>query len=229
MKSETRANWIFLAIFMLIMGPGLIILTRKAYKKGAAGMNPPAPKTVVAYNNPNPQNPMLPRVVPPETNAFVESIAYRLLKLQPELKRVKLPDGKPIMSEKLSLECIAIGAGTRNYYVGLVGWDRNLAPLPSIYDFVARREGEDVPAKMAAYEQLNMPIDARSELQQHGYFLPPDSVMWIVLEIPGTGPIDSLSLRYNMPQKAFEDHLNLTPTTLPSTQTVGETSQVDAK
>lgn len=229
MKSETRANWIFLAIFMLIMAPGLTILTIKAYKKGAAGMNPPAPQSVVAYNNPNPQNPMLPRVVPPETASFVESILYRLKKLQPELQGIKQADGKPIMSDKYSLECIAVGAGKQNYYVGLVGWDRNLAPLPSLYEFVVRRNGVEVPAKMSAYEQLNMPLDARSELQAYGYIFPPDSVMWIVLEIPGTGPVDSVHLKYTMPRKSFEDRLAVDLTTGPSTLKADEKSHPASK
>ena len=83
---------------------------------------------------------------------------------------------------------------------------------------------EKVSAKMTAYEQLNMPLDARSELQEYGYILPPDSVMWIILEIPGTQPVDEISLVYNMPRKSFEDRLKFAPAQAASTQHADERS-----
>lgn len=205
MKSETRANWIFLAIFMLLMGPGLVMLTIKGYKRGAAGINPPAPKTVAAYNNPDPQNPALPRVVPPQTAEFVSSIAYRLLKLQPELKRVTDSDGKPLMSEGRAYEIIAVGHSATSQFVALLGWNRTLAPLPSLFTITA--DGK-VPAKLTAYEQLNMPLELRDELQLYNYVKPPDSVMWMIIEVPG-GPVEKLDIRFEIDQKQVEDTLTL--------------------
>lgn len=211
MTSETRANWIFLAIFLLIMGPGLAMLTMKAYKRGtAAGLNPPAPKTVAAYNNPNPQNPALPRVVPPQTASFVESVVYRVGKLQAGLNRTKLPNGKPLVSEKVTLECLSTGHSSSNQYVVLLGWDRRFAPLPSLYRFTAHRSnGQTVEMKMSAYEQTNLPLDVRAELQQYGYLLPPDSVLWMLLQCPAGEPLDAIELRYEIEGKLVEDRLNL--------------------
>lgn len=211
-KSETRANWIFLGLFMLVMAPGLTILTMKAYKKGAAGMNPPAPQTVSAYNNSNPQNPALPRAVPPVTAGFVDAIAQRLQQLQPELVRIARVDGSlPTMSEKRLLELVSIGRGADATYIGLVGWDRGFAPLPSLYRFTAVRDGGEVPATLLAYEQLNLPIEARTELQQYGYTLPPDSVIWMILKLEGTGPTDRLKMHYSIDGKSVEDALSIAP------------------
>jgi hypothetical protein len=221
MKSETRANWIFLGIFLLVMGPGLAMLTIKAYKRGAAGMNPPAPKTVATYNNPNPQNPAMPRVVPPETANFVETILFRIQKVQPELARRKNADGKPIVSERLSLECIALGTSGQAGKIALVGWDRNFAPLPSLYEFTGERGGETFPLKMSAYEQLNLPLEVRDELQTYGYIRPPDSVMWIVLDVPGTVPLDALDLKYEIDGKTTKDRLYLGRIDAPTTQPGG--------
>lgn len=211
-KSETRANWIFLALFMLVMAPGLTVLTMKAYKKGAAGMNPPAPQSVSAYNNPNPQDPSLPRLVPPITAGFVEAIAQRLGQLQPELIRVARVGGSnPAMSEKRLLELVSSGRSEDATYLGLIGWDRTFAPLPSLYRFTVEREGTEVPATLMAYEQLNLPIEARSELQQYGYTLPPDSVLWMILKIQGTGPTDRLKMHYAIDGKSVEDALSIAP------------------
>lgn len=212
MKSETRANWIFLALFMLVMGPGLIILTMKAYKKGAAGMNPPAPQSVSSYNNPNPQNPALPRVVPPQTAGFVDAITQRLQQLQPELIRAERVRGSlPTMSEKRLLEFVAAGEGKDASFIGLVGWDRTFAPLPSLYRFTAVRGEREAPATMLAYEQLNLPIEARSELQSYGYTLPPDSVLWIILKMEGSGPVDRLKMHYTIDGRTLEDVLSIAP------------------
>ena len=218
MKSETRANWIFLGIFLLIMGPGLTMLTMKAYKKGAAGMNPPAPKTVASYNNPNPQSPFLPRVVPPQTAAFVESLVYRISNLRPGLQRRKQSDGAPLMSDRLTLELLAAGKVGSDQYVAMVGWDRRFAPLPDLYRFSASQGDASVPLKVVAYEQVNLPLDVRSELQQYGYLLPPDSVIWMVVQSASGPEIDQIHLRYEIEGKLVEDRLDLTEVAPPTTR-----------
>lgn len=208
MKSETRANWIFLGLFMLVMAPGLAILTIKAYRKGnAAGMNPPAPHTAAAYNDTNPQNPALPRLVPPITKGFVESIAQRVQGLEPELRRVTADDGSPVMSDQRSLELISTGADAKSRFVALIGWHRRFAPLPSLYSFTAVREdGESAPT-LSAYEQLNLPIEARKELQQYGYTIPPDSVLWMILKLEGSNPVREIRMRYTFDGKVLEDRI----------------------
>lgn len=220
MKSETRANWIFLTVFMLLMGPGLIILSVKAYKKGAAGMNPPAPQTVSAYNNPTPQNPMLPRVAPPQTREFVETVAQRMLKLQPGMTRSPdAADGNPIISERRWLELMAAGPNEDHFNIAIFAWNSSLAPLPGLYEFTAFRNGQSTKAGMVAYEQQNLPIDIRSELQAYSYILPPDSVMWIILQVPGSEPVDAIEMKYTMNGKTIHDRLPLRSdaTTSPST------------
>ncbi len=210
MKSETRANWIFLAVFMAVMAPGLTIMTMKAYKKGAAGMNPPAPQSAVVYNDPNPANPALPRIVPPATSEFVDSIATQFLHLQSGLVRIGSgPDAKPVMSEKRSLQCIATGADGGAFHVALIGWNSKFAPLPSLFQFTAHRGAKEWPAKLNAYEQKMLTLDVRAELQRYGYMLPPDSVIWMILEVPGTDPIDSLEMRYSIDGKTLDDRINV--------------------
>ena len=110
------------------------------------------------------------------------------------------------------MEYLGGGAGDEKYYVALLGWDRHFAPLPSLYEFVAARGAQKIPAKMSAYEGANLPIDLRSELQRYGYILPPDSVIWIILEVPGSEPIDSVSVHYKIDRKTIDDRIILAPT-----------------
>lgn len=217
MKSETRANWIFLAIFMCVMGPGLIMLTAKAYKKGAAGMSPPAPKTTVAYMNPTPQNPSLPRVLPPQTGSFIDSIAARLIDMHKGIIRVDRNEKSvPVLSAQRSLELVAAGPRGGTFSIALVGWHKDFLPLPDLYQFKAIRGQAAAPVKLIGYEQQLLPIDVRAELQKYGYLLPPDGVVWMLLEIEGAEPIDELELAFTLHGKVFNDRLKMPqPATVP--------------
>lgn len=219
MKRDTRANLIFLIIFVALALPGIIKLTRHSYVTG--GRDPamrPAVRGAFAYMDPTPPVGM-PRVVPPSVAEFIQRTAERLEKMQPGLHSIIRPnDQRPVMSSALNLQLLGRGANTGHYNVALFGWNSHYAPLPELYDITATRGGEQVKGQMTSYEPGVLTLEVRSELQDFGYVVPPDSVLWMIITFPGEAPVDSVTVKYHLDKTSLNDWMPLAaPATGPTT------------
>jgi hypothetical protein len=225
MKRETRANLIFITIFLLVAIPGVFKLTMKAYNSG--GRDPAMRRPVRgewAYMDPTPQVRDLPRVVPPGIGRFVWRTADRLERMQPGYRSIVPPDGAmPVMSERLGLQLLGTGSSGGSFHLGLLAWNSKYAPLPTQFTIVGQRGGVEVEGKLTAYEPMNLPVELRMDLQETGYIVPPDSLMWMIVSFAGDQPIDSMRSHFTLDATVIDDELKLprmsmaNPTTNPST------------
>lgn len=215
MRKDTRANLIFLTLFLLLALPGIFKLTRDAYKTGGRD---PAMRPVVrgqwAYMDPTPQVRDLPRVVPPGIARFVSRFAERLERMQPGLKSIVTETStQAVMSDALSLQVIGLGASQDDaggkFHVGLFAWNSKYAPLPSQYTITGHRGAETVSGQMTGYEPVNLPVELRVELQDYGYIMPPDSLLWVIVSFPGAAPLDSITVHYTLDKVTIDDQLVL--------------------
>ena len=221
MKRETRVNLIFLALLLMIMVPVIFKLTKRAYRSG--GRDPamrPAVRTAFAYMDPTPPA-GLPRTVPPGIARFVQRMGERLITMQPGLRSiVSRIDAPPLMSDRLNLQVLAMGASGGKHRVGLFGWNSRYAPLPVLYEITGTRGDESVRGEMLEYEQQNLPIQLRSELQEYGYIVPPDSVLWLIATFPGEAPVDAIRVHYQLDNTVLIDTITLrAPASQPATAT----------
>ena len=220
MKRETRVNLIFLSILLVLTLPGIVILTRRGYQSG--GRDPamrPMVRTEFAYMDPSPPQ-GLPRVVPPGVGRFIQRTASRLQTMQPGLRSiVDSPAAQPVMSDALNLQLLGYGPNGGKFRVALFGWNSRYAPLPELYEFTGTRGGETIRGEMREYEPQNLPIEIRSELQEYGYVVPPDSVLWFVVTFPGEAPVETVRVSYKLEKTQLLDTISLAPalaTTTPS-------------
>jgi hypothetical protein len=219
MRTETRANLIFITVFLLIALPGIYKLTGKAYK---AGGRDPAMRTAVrgewAYMDPTPQVRDLPRVVPPRIGQIVQKTAARLERMQPGFTAiVRSENSIPVMSRDLGLQLLGSGNDGGKYQVGLFGWNSKYAPLPSQFKITGKRGDAEVTGEVTNFEPMNLPVELRMDLQDVGYIMPPDSLMWLIVTFPGETPIDSMSVHFELDQTTIDDEMKLPkpPTTMP--------------
>ena len=225
MKSETRANLIFITIFLGLSLPGLVIMLTRSIRTSGLAVPPPPVRGVFAYMDPTPQFEGLPRVTPPAAARFVHRVVNRLTTMQPGLRSV-LEDATnaPIMSRRLSLQLIALGAHENTYRVAVIGWHPRFNPLPALYQFTGQRGATSVAGVLGQYEQQNLSLEVRSELRDYGYIIPPESVMWMIVSFPGAEPVDAMTLRYRFDQTVVDDELKIasasvrTPATRPATE-----------
>lgn len=209
MQRETRANLIFLAVLLCLMGPPIVMTIASRWGKPARNLQPPPTREALSFID-RTAGPAahLPRIVPPDTGAYVASVAQKIVGMQRGLRSL-VGDGRfaPIMSDGLYLQWIAEGERDGQYLAAIIGWDGRFVPLPKHYAFTATRAGRPVKVTLESYETLNMPIELRRELQRYGYILPPDGLMWMILAFDGSGPVDEIALRYEAMGVRIEDTL----------------------
>ena len=220
MTKDTRANLIFLCLFFAVALPGIYKLTMKAYKPG--GRDPVMRRAVrgeFAYMDPSPPVGLV-RVVPPGVERMMQRTAGRLVKMQPGLQSVVAPGQPPVMSQGLHLQVLAMGGHQGKFRVALFGWNPRYAPLPDQYEITATRGSETVKGQMLEYEPQNLQLELRSELQDYGYVVPPESVLWFVATFPGELPVDTIQVDYRLEKFRVVDRIDLNRAlNAPSTQT----------
>jgi hypothetical protein len=221
MSRETRANLIFISVLILLMAPPITMTLIKRWKEPGRNLMPPPIRGSLTYiDRTAGVAKHMPRVVPPRLGRFVVTVAERLMRLQPGLVS-RVGDGRfaPIMSEQLYLQAIAEGAHEAKYRVALIGWAGDFIPIESMYKFTGtRRDGTVHSGRLESYEMQNMPIELRKELQEHGYILPPDGLIWMIVTFDGERPVDSISMEYRSDRTSLVDTIRLRelPTTSPA-------------
>jgi hypothetical protein len=174
-RRDTRANLIFLGVFLALSLPGAVILFKKKLDPSTPpAFMPPATRTRLPYMSPE-EAPDLQRFVPERTGEWVRRIAR-----EHGYDGVAMADGVPVVSEGRRVQLLGSRQeGERR--VGLLIWDEGVADPGAIA--VATDGGAPVPVRDSAVVQV--PADVRKELMIAGYPKPPRQVAWVEVVVPG--------------------------------------------
>jgi hypothetical protein len=186
MTFETRANLVFLVLFLLISLPGAAILFVKKLDPTARRMSLPEPvRKSLPYMDPMPVPPEVPRVVPPRTAAWVDAGARDTAGL-PAAARVQTADGRsmPWMSRRRWFQVIGFDGQQRLW---LLLWAPQLTRGGSVEVTAGTADGQRMMV-VPIHTIAPIPREVRRELQDEGFVRPPEQVMWVALESGAVRP-----------------------------------------
>jgi hypothetical protein len=189
-RSETRANVIFLAVLMALTLPGAIILFRKKLEPGARPMGAPDPvRRSTPYMDPAPVAGPVSRVVPPRTARWVASLAHLYC------PSWIIPPA-PVMSEHRSFELIGDSRTPTTRTITLLCWDETLSADFSHLKFTSPAS---TPVQTVHAELIPLPPQVRKELQEAGWPRPPHQVPVIQICWPPSLTPDPIRLSVGRP------------------------------
>jgi hypothetical protein len=183
MIKETRANLIFLTIFLGVSIPGAVILVIKKSDPLAGRMAlPDSVRRRVPYMTPiNAPEGKLTRYIPPLTGQWVRRVAREQGGVDPVATR----HWRPIISDDYIVQLIGVrpgkAAGTTT--VLLIAWDHPYSADMSRYTVSAKSDSRDVPARLAAARSLELPKDVRKEVMGGGFAAAPAHVTWLEVDV----------------------------------------------
>lgn len=182
MTRETRANLIFLVIFLAISLPGAVILFKKKLDPAERAMYLPEPvRHQIPYMAPYMAADHVQRVVPEKTAAFV-----RLITESPE----QTPVGQ--ISEARSFEVIQTQIIPGQPLKVLI-WDQRIDLERPVLIEVGTGSDKLGPVR-ARVTPISLEASIRRELQDLGYVRPPEQVVMALADFPQQG--DPVSLSY---------------------------------
>lgn len=176
MKTESKANLIFVTILIILMVPGVFMLVRRKLNgdRTSAALPDPVPYAL-AYNQPPPTPPGLPRMEPPFVRDWVQQIVREKIGIDTSVLRNA---NEPIVSDAYFTQALSV---TRHENgpsdIWLMIWRD--APTPSAGDpqiFLTPASAK--PAASISIEPIDVPKDVRHALQGVGYIDPPPRV-WL--------------------------------------------------
>jgi hypothetical protein len=185
-KRETRANLLFLAVFLGISLPGLVVLFKKKLDPQAPPMYLPDPvKTRLPYMAPVLAPPEVTRVIPEKAGRWVTELARRRAG-QPEML---LEARHPVISVDRGLQLVGIQEASGRNTLSLLAWSEEYPAVASQYQVAVECGGKPRAAKMVGAEEVAVPSEVRTELIYGGYAKPPRRVVWLTAEVEGAAPL----------------------------------------
>ena len=176
MKREIKANVIFAVILLILVAPGAIILVRKKLN-GPSDPNymPKALHNSVAFNQPPPFPPGLPRVEPSDVSKWVGT------------ELVARSNGLAIPIRNPTDQSAIMGSRFRTQLLGQQIIDGKLRIYLLIWDESVTQQSllkiTSVPNNLAGtiqtFASLTPPKNIRHALQRCGYVDPPVSAVWV--------------------------------------------------
>jgi hypothetical protein len=176
MQSETRANLIFLVIFVLLALPGGVILFLKKLDPAEPPMYLPHPvRHELASVDPKQGGSELGRVTGPRLRAFREQIDASPMRGTDATDRLPPSAFDPIQSASRQLELRRIDRNSGQLTGRLLVWDRRAAACPTgeLVLLPQPRTDEAVGAAVEGRAMVELPAELRAELQAQGYVDPP--------------------------------------------------------
>ncbi len=171
MTRETRANLIFLAIFLAISLPGAILLVKKKTESGAPAMSmPDFVRQRLPYMAPQRTPDSVLRIVPELTGQWVEAMNRE----QGGGPAVLMNGHVPLISDDRAIQIVSI----RKDGVFLLVWDED-ATVEKIW---AESSGTRLDAQVALMRKLAVPESVRKELMYAGLIKPPHQVAWLAVK-----------------------------------------------
>src|SRR4051812_6702875 len=178
MRRETRANLLFLLIFLGISLPGAVILFKKKLDPTATPLGMPdfvRKRLPYMVPLPTPDDQVL-RVVPPLTGEWVAGLARDRAGGAAVLTRGPLP----VTSRDRIVQLVAMteekAAATTAY---LLAWEGGYGEEAARYRVTATSAGETIPGRVVSATAISMPTPVKRELMSGGYIKPSANVTWI--------------------------------------------------
>ncbi len=198
MKRETRANLLFLVLFILISVPGAVILVKKKMVPGAPSMAmPDAVIQRLPYMSPLDTPPQIARIVPSQTSAWVAALTRDRADGSPVLMLQGDHGPQPLMSDDHLLQVTSIKATPQTRTISMILWDPHLPADTNAgkLTFSAITSQGALCGQILQSEKLPVPVPIIRELSNAGLIQPPSHVLWIVAEI-GVNQLQESGLRW---------------------------------
>ena len=179
MKRETRANLIFIGLFLSLSLPGAVILFKKKLDPTASRMGmPEAVRRRMPYMVPMelPDTQVL-RVVPALSEAWVAGLNRERAGGAAVLMRGPLPVTSADRVVQVAAARDDAGGGATMF---LLAWEGPYGPRAEGYRILATTAGgESFEGRVNKAESVPMPRQVRRELMQAGYVKPAENVTWV--------------------------------------------------
>jgi len=177
MRRDTRANLIFLLIFLGVSLPGAVILFKKKLDPTAAPLGMPdfvRKRLPYMVPLPTPDEQVI-RVVPPLTGEWVSQLARERAGGAAVLTRGPLP----ITSNDRIVQLVAMRDEAAATTVFLLAWEGGYGQDATRYRVTATSAGESMTGRVASATAIPMPTPVKRELMSGGYIKPSANVTWI--------------------------------------------------
>jgi hypothetical protein len=211
MTRETRANLIFLAIFLAVSIPGAVILVKKKMQPGSAPMGmPDFVRRRLPYMVPlaTPDDQVI-RVIPPQTGAWVGDLIRRRAAGAAEPRQGRLP----VTSADRRVQVTGLKEEGGRTLLYLLAWEGGYGVDVAKYRVAATAgAGERFDGRVIKAESIAVPEAVKQELMSGGYVKPPANVTWIevAFDVPiaGKRPL-SVRLEYDAGSEAASAALKI--------------------
>jgi hypothetical protein len=182
MIRETRANLIFLAIFLAISLPGAVMLVKKKSEPGAPAMSmPDYVRQRLPYMAPQRTPDSVIRVVPELTGRWVDAVNRE----QGGGPAVLMNGHVPLISDDRAVQVVSISKER----VFLLIWDEG-ATVEKVW---ADMDGTRIDGQVQAMRKPVLPEAVRKELMYGGVIRPPREVEWVAVafatDVEGCRPL----------------------------------------
>ena len=209
MKTETRANLIFIIIFLAVALPGAVILFIKKLDPAAAPMYLPDPiHQRLPYMAPQWTPDEVTRVIPPTTGKWVEQLTGE----QGAGSGVRLHERLPLLSEDRMFQVTTMKYTPAGLTVYAILWDGEDGLNAADYRVAISSAGTTIPGRIIVVRKISMPDAVRKELMNGGYVAPRQWVAWLELQFDGPLPEASsfvLHLSYKNGEISSDRSVNL--------------------
>jgi hypothetical protein len=189
MRKETRVNLIFLAVFLGVSLPGAFILVKKKSDPLAGRMSlPDSVRRRLPYMSPlHAPGDAVTRYVPPLTGLWVSKVSRE----QGGVEEIFLRKWRPVVSDDRIVQFIGARRAATDATLFFIAWDTPYKADASKYFVTAELGDHALPARVTAARPLELPRDARRELQNGGFVQVPAHVTW--LEVTVADPLTAQS------------------------------------
>lgn len=181
MKLETRANLIFLFIFLCLTLPGAVVLFKKKLDPAAPPMfMPDYVRRRLPYIASQQAPAQVERYVPEKTGQWVTG----LNRDHGGGAEVLMPGRQPLISDDRKLQVTQIHCDAGRTTVYLIVWDADeISQAPQNAPQVVVG-GADFTGAVATSQVISLPAPIKQELMNEGVIQPPHSVTFLTLTFP---------------------------------------------
>lgn len=204
-SKESRANLIFVALFVLISIPGLIMLVRKKMdpERGPMWM-PPAMYSGLVYIDTIDAPPNIKRFVPARTAAWVRDLVRE--RFGPAAPPTSVVDGddQPVMSEDRLAQLVGVETRDGKTRIAVLFWNLPRESTPTSIQILR----DDTPLTDTITESIEVPQEIKRDLQESGIPAPPLHVQFVTATL-NSAASGKLSLRCEVDGTIVSDTLVL--------------------
>jgi hypothetical protein len=206
MKRESRANLIFLVLFLIISIPGAIILVRKKMDPLSRPMwIPDGRRESMVYIDPTDAPPNVRRFAPAITSLWLADEARARFGADSLATRsINDATATPIVSDNRYFQLLNTAQNGENFNIYLAFW--NLPRGEGAVALSITANGQ--PAQFAIVESP-IPAAVKKDLQDSGLPRPPQRIGWVSVALPARSPDILLEFAGTMDAQPFSDRLTI--------------------